>query len=68
MMQFISTSKTVKEFREELVHFIQLRAELERSATTTTASKTKKEKHLHSHNILISLADDIRFMKIQGEE
>lgn len=62
-MKLVSTAKTIQEFKRDLISFIRLRAELQRSLEKTVRTKSLQKMYLHCAFALDSLADDIQFMQ-----
>lgn len=63
-MRLISNAITVEELKRDVIQYIELRAEQQRSMERCATGKNVKKLHIHCATLLQCLADDIRLLEI----
>lgn len=64
-MKLVSDATTLAGLRDDLIRFIEMRAEQNRSAEQCYRGKAIKKMYLHAASELQSVADDLRFLEIR---
>jgi hypothetical protein len=65
-MKLVSTATTLDQFRNDVIQYIELRAEQNRAAEKCFSGKAARRMYAHAALQLQSVADDIRDLKAEA--
>jgi len=61
-LKLVSNAVTLEGFREDMIQYLELRAEQNRSMEKCVRSKAACKMYLHAASEIQSIADDLRFL------